>query len=362
MVLKYVEEYRDGDLAKKLINSINNLNIDKIRLMEVCGTHTMSIFKYGIKGVLPANITLLSGPGCPVCVTAQKDIDTFIEFAKSEDFIVTTFGDLLKVPGSSSSLQKEKAEGADVRIVYSPFDSLKIATDNPDKEVIFCAVGFETTIPIIAATLLAAKAQNIKNFSIHSSHKLTPPALAALMQTEGVEIDGFILPGHVSVITGTDAYREVHEKYNIPSVIAGFEPVDVLKCILMLAKQNMLKKPALENAYPRAVTDQGNLKAKEIMNQVFKIGAATWRGIGEIPDSGMILNKEFQKYDATSKFNMDIKDTKEPKACACGEILMGLKTPEDCKLYAKACTPVNPVGPCMVSSEGSCAAYYKYNR
>ncbi|MCK5310573.1 MAG: hydrogenase formation protein HypD, partial [Desulfobacteraceae bacterium] len=227
---------------------------------------------------------------------------------------------------------------------------------------IFCAIGFETTIPTIAATLLAAEQQNIKNFSIHSSHKLTPPALAALMQTDGVVIDGFILPGHVSVITGTDAYRSVHEEYSIPSVIAGFEPIDILKGILMLAKQNKQKKPALENAYPRAVSDQGNIKAKEIMNQVFEKGSAVWRGIGEIPDSGMVLNKKFKKYDATSKFNIDIKDTKEPKACACGEILMGLKTPEDCKLYAKACTPMNPVGPCMVSSEGSCAAYYKYNR
>jgi len=362
MALKYVEEYRDGDLAKKLIQSIKDLDVDPIRLMEVCGTHTMSIFRYGIKGVLPDNITLLSGPGCPVCVTAQKDIDTFIEFAKSEQFIVTTFGDLLKVPGSVSSLQKEKASGSDVRIVYSPFDSLKIATDNPDKEIIFCAVGFETTIPTIAATLLAAKSQNIKNFSIHSSHKLTPPALAALMQTDGVEIDGFILPGHVSVITGTDAYKEVHKQYNIPSVIAGFEPIDILKAILMLAKQNKNNKPALENAYQRAVTDQGNIKAKKIMHQVFEVGHATWRGIGEIPDSGMILREQFKCYDACSKFNMNIKETKEPKACACGEILMGLKTPEDCKLYAKACTPMNPVGPCMVSSEGSCAAYYKYNR
>ncbi|MCP3900781.1 MAG: hydrogenase formation protein HypD, partial [Desulfobacteraceae bacterium] len=326
MALKYVAEYRDGELAKKLIDEINKLSDEKIRLMEVCGTHTMAIFRHGIKGVLPKNITLLSGPGCPVCVTAQKDVDTFIEFAKKKDFIVTTFGDLLKVPGSSSSLQKEKAEGADVRIVYSAADSLTIAKDNPDKQVVFCAVGFETTIPTIAATLLTAEQQKIPNFSIHSSHKLTPPALEALMLTEGVEIDGFILPGHVSVITGTDAYRSVHEQYSIPSVIAGFEPIDILKGILMLVKQNELKKPALENAYPRAVSDQGNVKAKQIMNQVFKLGNAIWRGIGEIPDSGMVLNEKFEKYNATSRFNIDIPEVKEPKACACGEILMGLKT------------------------------------
>lgn len=362
MALKYVAEYRDQDLAKKLIEQIHDLNIDKIRLMEVCGTHTMSIFRYGIKGVLPDNITLLSGPGCPVCVTAQKDIDTFIELAKQDNFIVTTFGDLLKVPGSSSSLQKEKARGNDVRIVYSAFDSLEIAADNPDKQVVFCAVGFETTIPTIAATLLMAEQQNLLNFSIHSSHKLTPPALAALMLTDGVEIDGFLLPGHVSVITGTDAYRDVHERYKIPSVIAGFEPLDVLKGILMLAKQNKINQPALENAYPRAVSDQGNVKAKEIMHRVFKLGNAVWRGIGQIPDSGMVLNEKFEKYNAVTKFNINIKEVKEPEACDCGEILMGLKTPEDCKLYAKACTPMNPMGPCMVSSEGSCAAYYKYNR
>jgi hydrogenase expression/formation protein HypD len=361
VALKYVDEYRDGDLAKKLIQEIHNLNVDKIRLMEVCGTHTMSIFRHGIKGVLPKNITLLSGPGCPVCVTAQKDIDTFIEFAKRNEFIVTTFGDLLKVPGSSSSLQKEKAEGADVRIVYSAVDSLTIAKDNPEKQVVFCAVGFETTIPTIAATLLTAEQQKIPNFSIHSSHKLTPPALAALMQTEGVEIDGFILPGHVSVITGTDAYRSVHEKYSIPSVIAGFEPIDILKGILMLAKQNKIKKPALENAYPRAVSDQGNIKAKEIMNQVFEVGHASWRGIGEIPLSGMHLKKEFEKFDAALKFGMDMPDVPEPKGCACGKILMGLKTPEECSLYKTKCTPMTPVGPCMVSGEGSCAAFYKYS-
>jgi len=362
MALKYVAEFRDGDLAKRMIKEIHNLSPDKIRLMEVCGTHTMSIFRYGIKGVLPPGITLLSGPGCPVCVTAQRDIDTFIHFAESDRFIVTTFGDLLKVPGSSSSLQREKAKGGDVRIVYSPFDALTIARDNPGREVVFCAVGFETTIPTIAATLLMADEKNISNFSIHSSHKLTPPALAALMQAGGVEIDGFILPGHVSVITGTDAYRDVHEQYNIPSVIAGFEPLDILKGILMLVKQNKAQKPALENAYPRAVSDAGNVKAKQIMNQVFKTAGATWRGIGEIPDSGMILNQYFEKYDAVKKFSIDIKDTKEPGACSCGEILMGLKTPEDCRLYARACTPMNPVGPCMVSSEGSCAAYYRYNR
>lgn len=361
MALKYIEEYRDGSLARDLVKKIHSVSKKDLRLMEVCGTHTTSIFRHGIRSVLPKGITLLSGPGCPVCVTAQKDIDAFVEFARVKDLIVTTFGDLMKVPGSSSTLSKEKACGADVRIVYSVFDAVNIAKDNKDKEVVFCGVGFETTIPTIAAGILMGIDGKLDNFSIYSANKLTPPALAALMETDGVEIDGFILPGHVSVITGTNAYRDTFEKYDIPSVIAGFEPIDILKAILLLIQQNEAGKPALENAYPRAVSDQGNIKAKQIMNQVFEVCTASWRGIGEIPSSGMELKKEYQKFDAAIKFGMDLPDTPEPKGCACGEILMGLKTPEECALYKKKCTPMTPVGPCMVSSEGSCAAFYRYS-
>jgi len=361
MVLKYIEEYRDGSLAWDLVKKIHSVSKKDLRLMEVCGTHTTSIFRHGIRSVLPKGITLLSGPGCPVCVTAQKDIDAFVEFARVKNVIVTTFGDLMKVPGSSSTLTKEKACGADVRIVYSVFDAINIAKDNKDKEVVFCGVGFETTIPTIAASILMGIQGKVDNFSIYSANKLTPPALAALMETDGVEIDGFILPGHVSVITGTNAYRDTFEKYDIPSVIAGFEPIDILKAILLLIQQNEAEKPALENAYPRAVSDQGNEKAKQIMNQVFEVCNASWRGIGEIPSSGMELKKEYQKFDAAIKFGMDMPDTPEPKGCACGEILMGLKTPEECALYKKKCTPMNPVGPCMVSSEGACAAFYRYS-
>ncbi len=361
MALKYIEEYRDGALARGLVKKIHSVSKKDLRLMEVCGTHTTSIFRHGIRSVLPKGITLLSGPGCPVCVTAQKDIDAFVEFARVKNVIVTTFGDLMKVPGSSSTLTKEKACGADVRIVYSIFDAVNIAKDNKDKEVVFCGVGFETTIPTIAAGILMGIQGEIENFSIYSANKLTPPALAALMETEGVEIDGFILPGHVSVITGTNAYRDTFEKYDIPSVIAGFEPIDILKAILLLIQQNEAGKPALENAYPRAVSDQGNVKAKQIMNQIFKVCNASWRGIGEIPSSGMELKKEYQKFDAAIKFGMDMPDTPEPKGCACGEILMGLKTPEECVLYKKKCTPMTSVGPCMVSSEGACAAFYRYS-
>ncbi|MBC2705599.1 hydrogenase formation protein HypD [Desulfobacula sp.] len=361
MVLKYIEEYRDGSLARDLVKKIHSVSKKDLRLMEVCGTHTTAIFRHGIRSVLPQGITLLSGPGCPVCVTAQKDIDAFVGFARVKNVIVTTFGDLIKVPGSSSTLGKEKAAGADVRIVYSVFDAVNIARENKDKEVVFCGVGFETTIPTIAAGILMGIEGQVDNFSVYSANKLTPPALAALMETDGVELDGFILPGHVSVITGTDAYRDTFEKYDIPSVISGFEPIDILQAILLLIEQNEAGKPALENAYPRAVSDVGNVKAKQIMNQVFEVCNASWRGIGEIPSSGMELKKEYQKFDAAIKFGMDMPDVPEPKGCACGEILMGLKRPYECALYKKKCTPLNPVGPCMVSSEGSCAAFYRYS-
>lgn len=360
MALKYIDEFRDADLAKDLVKSIKADSKKPLRLMEVCGTHTMSIFRYGIRSLLPLGITLLSGPGCPVCVTAQKDIDAFVTFARIEDTIVTTFGDLIKVPGSGSSLGQEKAMGADVRIVYSIFDAVTTAKDNPDKKIVFCAVGFETTIPTIAAGVLMAQAQHLDNFFVYTATKLTPPALAALMETKDVHIDGFILPGHVSVITGTHAYRDTFEKYDIPSVIAGFEPIDILNAILHLIRQNEAGRPQLENMYPRAVSDKGNEKAKQIMNQVFDVSDTTWRGIGTIPSSGMTLKKEFNAFNAAEFFNVDLPDVAEPKGCMCGQILMGLKTPEQCGLYKKKCTPMTPVGPCMVSTEGTCAAFYKY--
>lgn len=361
MGLKYSEEYRDGALARDLVKKIHRVSKKRLRLMEVCGTHTTSIFRHGIRSVLPRGITLLSGPGCPVCVTAQKDIDAFVAFARVKNVIVTTFGDLMKVPGSSSTLAREKASGADVRIVYSVFDAVTIARENRDRQVVFCAVGFETTLPTIAAGILMGIREKLDNFSIYSANKLTPPALAALMETDGVEIDGFILPGHVSVITGTRAYRDTFEKYDIPSVIAGFEPIDILTAILLLIQQNEAGIPALENAYPRAVSDAGNVKAQGIMHQVFEVCDASWRGIGKIAASGMELKKEYQRFNAAVKFDMKMPEVEEPKGCACGQILMGLKTPEQCALYKKKCTPMTPVGPCMVSSEGSCAAFYRYS-
>lgn len=361
MSLDYIQEYRDRDLAGKLVAGIKAALTRPVRLMEVCGTHTMAIFRHGIRSVLPGEVTLLTGPGCPVCVTSQRDIDIFVELAMDDTRIVTTFGDLIRVPGTRSSLGREKATGRDVRIVYSVFDAVEIAAANPDREVVFCAVGFETTTPTVAASVLMAQQRGLTNFSIHSAHKLTPPALGALMETEGVDIDGFILPGHVSVITGTEAYKPVFDRYQVPSVIAGFEPVDILKAVLMLVRQVASGTPALENGYPRAVAPQGNPKARQIMDQVFQVCDASWRGIGRIPGSGMELRGEFEAFDAARKFSIIGSDAGEPKGCACGEILMGLKTPEQCRLYKKACTPADPVGPCMVSSEGACAAFYRYN-
>ncbi|ACN14273.1 HypD [Desulforapulum autotrophicum HRM2] len=360
MSIKHVHEYRDGELARQITGAIKKIATHDMRLMEVCGTHTMSIFRHGIRSVLPRQITLLSGPGCPVCVTSQRDIDCFIALASFENTIVTTFGDLMRVPGTVSSLQQEKAKGCDVRIVYSVFDAVEIAAQNPDREVVFCAVGFETTTPTVAASILMADQRHISNFSIHSAHKTTPAALGALMETPGVKIDGFLLPGHVSVITGTSGYKEVFERYRVPSVIAGFEPVDILTAVLMLARQYESKAPALENAYARAVAEEGNMKAKEIMARVFEPCDATWRGIGVIPQSGMALKPAFSSFDALGRFDLKVVDSGEPKGCACGEILMGLRTPESCPLYKRSCTPAHPVGPCMVSSEGSCAAFYRY--
>lgn len=360
MTMEYVAPFRDGQLAKELIKKIKALSKKPIRLMEVCGTHTTSIFRHGIRSVLPDTITLLSGPGCPVCVTAQKDIDAYVELSRVPDTIITTFGDLIRVPGSGSSLGLEKAKGADVRVVYSLFDAVAIARENPDRQVVFCAVGFETTTPTIAAGILTAAAENLENFSVHTANKMTPPALAALMETPNINIDGFILPGHVSVITGTNAYRETIEKYRVPSVIAGFEPVDILSAVLMLVEQNEKETFSLENAYQRAVSEIGNVKAQEIVDQVFRVGDASWRGIGVIPDSGMVLKEAFEKFNAAGKFDLALQDVPEPPGCACGKILMGLLSPPDCKLYKKRCTPMDPVGPCMVSSEGACAAFFKY--
>ena len=361
MTLKHIDEYRDSELSKSLLQKIKTISKKDVRLMEVCGTHTVSIFRSGIRSVLPQTISLLSGPGCPVCVTDQAEIDAFIELARIDDVIITTFGDLMRVPGTQSSLQQESAAGRDIRVVYSTFDALEIAKKNPDQHVVFLGIGFETTAPTIAASILSAARMDVKNFSVISAHKLVPPALEALMAAEGVLIDGFILPGHVSVIIGLKAYQPFFDKYQIPCVVAGFEPTDILHAISMLIEMLESNSPNLDNAYPRAVTVDGNTKAQQILDEIFEPADACWRGIGVIPQSGLKIRERYAAHDAEKLFNIEVPDAKIPKGCACGEVLIGTKIPPECALYKKACTPMDPVGPCMVSTEGTCAAYYKYH-
>jgi hydrogenase expression/formation protein HypD len=329
--------------------------------MEVCGTHTVSIFRSGIRSVLPPTISLLSGPGCPVCVTDQTEIDAFIELSKVDDVIIATFGDLMRVPGTTASLQKQRAEGKDIRVVYSTMDALEIARKNPDRKVVFLGVGFETTAPTIAAAIYSADQLQVDNFSVLSAHKLVPPALEALMTTENVMIDGFILPGHVSVIIGEKGYLPFCNNHQIPCVIAGFEPTDILQAISMLVTQIENGTPKLENAYSRAVTREGNTKAQKMLEDVFEPADARWRAIGVIRRSGLKIRQKYERHDAGRRFDIEVSGSMDPKGCACGEILTGTKTPPECPLYKTVCTPIDPVGPCMVSTEGTCAAYYKYH-
>lgn len=358
--MKHLLEYRDQAICRRLLEEIHESSSSPIRLMEVCGTHTMSIARHGIRSLLPPQVTLLSGPGCPVCVTSQTDIDQFMEAARLPDVIITTFGDLIRVPGADASLEKVRADGADIRVVYSPMDSIEIASQSPQHQIIFLAVGFETTAPTIAATLLEAKSKNITNFSIISAMKLVPPALLALLNNPVLQVDGFICPGHVSVILGEQAYLPIIEQYQKPCAIAGFEPVDILQAILSLVKQIKKNEVRLANLYKRNVQFEGNKRARQMMSQVFEPADAAWRGLGIIPMSGLKIRTEFNWLDATQKFNLQSKEVPEPPGCICGQILSGIKNPVECPLFAKKCRPEHPVGPCMVSSEGTCAAYFKY--
>ncbi|GBC63299.1 hydrogenase formation protein HypD [Desulfonema ishimotonii] len=361
MTLKHAEEYRQPEISQSLVRRIRSASRRDIRLMEVCGTHTMSIFRNGIRTVLPETVTLISGPGCPVCVTAQGEIDAFIEAARTEDVIVATFGDLMRVPGTGSSLERERAAGRDVRVVYSAADAVEIARKHPDRKVVFPGVGFETTAPTVAASVLSAAAEGLKNFLVFTAHKRVVPALFALMEMQAVRIDGFILPGHVSVVIGTGAYQPLFEKYRLPGVVAGFEPADILQAVYRLVSQIESGAPGLENAYPRAVTWAGNPKAVQIMETVFRPADAVWRGMGQIPRSGLKFRSRFEDFDARKVLGIRSAAAEAPKGCACGQIITGVLTPPECPLYKKRCTPLNPVGPCMVSSEGTCAAYYRYH-
>lgn len=350
---------KDESLVKR-IKELKD-SIDRpVRLMEVCGTHTVAIFRHGIREILPEGIVLLSGPGCPVCVTPIKDVDIAITISKLDNATLATFGDMMRVPGSKQSFYDAQAEGANIKVVYSPMDALKLATENRDKKFVFFATGFETTSPSVAGTLFEAERIGANNFYIYSAHKTVPPALSALLDSDDVRVDGLILPGHVSTIIGSKPYEFIVNDYKVPSVITGFDAEDIIQGIMMLLDQIAAAKPALEIQYKRAVREEGNQKAISILNEYFEPCDANWRGIGTIPQSGLRLKDKYSRWDVKYVFDIDIPEPREPKACLCGSVLRGVKTPTDCPLFGKTCTPEKPVGACMVSTEGSCAAYYKY--
>ena len=354
------KSFKDPVLARGLIESIQALAPEHATLMEVCGTHTVSIARNGIRDLMPEGCRLASGPGCPVCVTSNKDIDTVIALTRIPDVIITTFGDMTRVPGSTSSLLKEQAQGRDIRIVYSPLDALSIAQENPEREVIFVGVGFETTTPLVAMAIKRAKAMKLTNFSVCACHKNMPNALDVLMGDPALKVDALILPGHVSTIIGMKPYQFLAEKYHIPGVITGFEPLDIMQGIAMIMRQLHEGRAEIENAYARGVMPEGNPVALAAIDDVFETCTATWRGLGPIEGSGYKIRDSYSQFDALARFNPIVEPTLDPKGCKCGDVLRGIMPPSPCPLFRRVCTPENPVGPCMVSSEGSCAAYYRY--
>ncbi len=359
--MKYIDEYRDKKLVLSLAKEIKKVSKTPVKLMEVCGGHTMSIQKFGLPYLLPDTIELISGPGCPVCVTSRGFIDKAVAYSRLEDVIITTYGDLIRVPGSTSSLEKERAKGADVRIVFSILDAIDIAIKNPDKKIVFLGIGFETTAPSSAVGIVKARMAAIRNFFVYSAHKVMPPAMEQLID-DGVEINGYIGPGHVSTITGDGIYKGIPEKFRLGVVISGFEPVDLMEAILMLVRQIENNDQKVEIQYTRAVKPEGNVKAQQMLFEVFEYGDDWWRGLGVLKDSGLKIREEYAMHDAEKNIEVEVEPLKEPKGCICGEILKGVAKPKDCKLFATGCTPSNPVGSCMVSSEGTCQAYYLYNR
>ncbi len=358
--MKYITEFRSSELGEGLVSRIQQRSKTPARFMEFCGGHTVTIFRYGIRQLLPPTIEMVSGPGCPICVTANADLDRAIALSQIPGVIITTFGDMLKVPGSRSSLEKAKAEGAEVQTVYSTMDALDIAQANPDKSVVFLGIGFETTAPTIAASILQAEERGIRNYYALSLHKVCPPVIRALLDSGEVELQGLVCPGHVSAVIGSKPWEFIAQEYGISCVISGFEPLDILQCVEMLVEQVEKGQSRVEIAYKRGVKPEGNPMALKLMERVFEPAPARWRGMGEIAGSGLKIKGEYKRFDAEVKFDIKTEPAVEHKGCICGEILRGVKTPADCKLFAKACTPENPIGPCMVSAEGSCSAYYLY--
>ena len=350
-----LKKYRDPQAINEIVEELKKWK-KPLKIMEVCGSHTMAIGHWGIRKLLPNNISLISGPGCPVCVTPSSLID---ELMKLDGVTIAVFGDMLRVPGKEETLEQARARGLDVRMVYSPLDALKFAED---RETVFVGIGFETTIPGIAQTILMAKKKNLKNFSVFPAFKLVPPALEALLSAEDIQLDGFLLPGHVSVIIGAESYKNLPEKYGIGGVVAGFEPLDILRAVKYLTLQNEENKPAIVNEYNRVVNLTGNRNAQKVIDTVLHTEDALWRGIGWIPQSGLGIREEFTEFDASKKYGITLKEVEENTGCRCADVLKGKIIPPECPLFEKACNPSHPIGPCMVSSEGSCAAYFKYER
>lgn len=361
--MKFQDEFRDMDLVQGLAVAIAGearYLTEPVRFMEVCGTHTMAIARFGLKSLLPPQVGLISGPGCPVCVTPVQYLDQAIALAGCPDTIITTFGDLLRVPGSCSTLMKERAKGAAVSVVYSALDAVKLAAGQPDKQVIFLGVGFETTAPTAAAAILTAERQRLDNFFVLSSHKTMPEAMRLLTADPALRLRGYLCPAHVSAVIGSDTYRSLAEEFGVPCVVTGFEPADILQGILLLVRQCRSGCAVVENQYSRAVTPSGSHAAQLLLRQVFEPVTAVWRGLGEIPGSGLRLRTAYEHFDATRLLPVEAAPALEPAGCRCGEVLTGRIEPTDCPLFAISCTPETPVGACMVSSEGSCAAVWRY--
>ncbi len=360
--MKYLDEYRDPRLAKQLSKEIHRITTKAHVLMEVCGGQTHSIVKFGINELLPKAIELVHGPGCPVCVTPLEQIDKALALAARPDVIFCSFGDMLRVPGSKADLFSVKAKGGDVRVVYSPVDALKIAQDNPSKEVVFFAVGFETTAPANAMAVYQAKQQGIRNFSVLLSHVLVPPAIESILSSPSNRIEGFLAAGHVCTVMGYTEYEPIARKYHVPIVVTGFEPLDILQGVYMCVKQMEEGRAEVENQYTRSVRRQGNEHAQNIVRDIFCVVPRKWRGMGEIPHSGLGMRESYNDFDAERKFKIDGIKTQESPECVSGEILQGIKKPHDCPAFGKKCTPDHPLGATMVSSEGACAAYYRYRK
>lgn len=361
--MNYQEQFRDRELVAIMAGNISRMAAKlkkQVNFMEVCGTHTMSIYQYGIRTLLPENVRLVSGPGCPVCVTPTEYVDKAILCSKKQNTIVATFGDMLRVPGSSSSLMEQRAAGADVRIVYSPLDAVALADANHDKQVVFIGIGFETTAPTIAASILEAAKRNLNNYAVLASNKTMPIPMEILTADPELALSGYLCPAHVSTIIGGNAYKPLAAKYHIPCVVTGFEPADIMQGIEMLLAQILANESKVEIQYKRAVSWEGNQKALAILQRVFISCDAQWRGLGMLPSSGLAIKPELARFDAENVLGLPDLPTIEQKGCRCGDILKGKISPFDCPLFGKTCTPEAPVGACMVSSEGTCAAAYKY--